>query len=105
MNEKELEVSIQEKGLNAPRLSPDMIDSMIISKAFHVFEGTTTTICRIELKNGFSCVGESAAVSLENFDEKIGESIAFNNAREKIWVVAGMLLKNHVAAATNKITF
>ena len=92
-NEAEIEQEIQDKGLNAPRLTPDKIDATIVSEAYHVFEGTTTTICRLELKNGFSVIGESAAVSLENFDAEIGRKIARDNARDKIWAFEGYLLK------------
>lgn len=94
MNEKKLEQEIQDKGLDAPRLTPELIDETIIGEAYYVFPGTTTTICRLELRNGFSTIGESAAVSLENFDEEIGRSIARDNARNKIWMLEGYLLKD-----------
>jgi hypothetical protein len=91
--EKSTEEMIQEKGLNAPRLTPALIDAVIIHEAYYVFPGTTTTICRLTLVNGFSTIGESAAVSLENFDEEIGRKVARENARDKIWVLEGYLLK------------
>jgi len=93
MNEQELEQEIQDKGLVAPRLTPALIDKAIVGEAYYVFPGTTTTICRLELRNGFSTIGESAAVSLENFDEEIGRSVARDNARNKIWMLEGYLLK------------
>jgi len=93
MNEQELEQEIQDKGLDAPRLTPALIDEVIVSEAYYVFPRTTTTICRLELRNGFSTIGESAAVSLENFDEEIGRSVARDNARNKIWMLEGYLLK------------
>lgn len=92
-NEKEIEKEIQDKGLNAPRLTPQLIDDAIVGEAYHVFPGTTSTVCRLTLKNGFSTIGESAAVSLENFDKEIGRKIARDNARDKIWAFEGYLLK------------
>jgi len=92
-SEKELEKEIQEKGLNAPRLTPEKIDNAIKEKYFHVVPGTTMTLCVLTLQNGFQVTGESAAASLENFDEEIGRNIAFQNAREKIWMLEGYLLK------------
>ena len=89
-----IEEQLQEKGLNAPRLNPNSIDDVIVTKQFHVFENTTLTVCCILLKNGFTVTGESAAVSMENFDRVIGEQIAYANARDKIWALEGYLLKN-----------
>lgn len=96
MTEKQIEASIQEKGLNAPRLTPDHIDSVIESIYYHVIPNSTTTLCSIELVNGFRVTGESAAASLENFDKELGEQIAFKNAREKIWQFEGYLLKQRL---------
>ena len=89
-----IESQLQEKGLNAPRLNPNSIDSVIVTKQFHVFENTTLTVCCILLKNGFTVTGESAAVSMENFDKDIGEQIAYANAKDKIWALEGYLLKD-----------
>jgi hypothetical protein len=100
MNEQAIEKEIQDKGLTAPRLTPEQIDECIIDEAYHVFEGTTTTICRLQLRNGFSTIGESAAVSIENMDEEIGRKIARENAREKIWVLEGYLLKQKIFETT-----
>jgi hypothetical protein len=87
------ELMIQAKGLNAPRLTPTDIDAAIKGVQYHVFPGTTTTVCCITLQNGSTVVGESACVSPENFDQEIGEHIAFKNARDKIWALEGYLLK------------
>lgn len=91
--EQSTEQMIQEKGLNAPRLTPQLIEEAIVNEAYYVFPGTTTTICRLTLKNGYSTIGESAAVSLANFDEEIGRKVARENARDKIWALEGYLLK------------
>jgi hypothetical protein len=64
-----------------------------VSEQYYVFPNTTLTVCRLELKNGFSVTGESAAVSMANFDEEIGRKVARENAREKIWALEGYLLK------------
>lgn len=95
--EKSTEEMIQEKGLTAPRLTPDLIDAAIVGEDYYVFPGTTLTICKLDLKNGFHVTGESAAVSLENFDEEIGRKVARENAREKIWVLEGYLLKDKLS--------
>lgn len=98
-NEAAIEQEIQAKGLNAPRLTPAHIDEQIIAFDYHRFPGTTVTVCRLELKNGFSVIGESAAASPANFDEEIGRKIAFDNARGKIWALEGYLLRSKLASS------
>ena len=120
-NEKQIEQEIQDKGLNAPRLTPDHIDSVI--QSVHYFtagdgyagalasseefnslpEGERfinppqqldlLTFCVIVLKNGFTVTGESACASPENFNAEIGQKVAYENARNKIWQLEGYLLK------------
>jgi len=94
MNEQELERKIQDKNLNAPRLTPDYIDSCIVNEDYYVFPNTTFMVCLLTLKNGFKISGESNCVSPENFNEEIGKDIAKKNAREKIWLLEGYLLKD-----------
>lgn len=112
-NEKQIEQEIQDKGLNAPRLTPDYIDSKI--KAIRYLTGDVEpayidddykgcgapqlTICVLSLENGFTVTGESACASPENFDRIIGQKIAYENAREKIWELEGYLLKQKLYQA------
>lgn len=96
-SETEIENEIQSKGLNAPRLTPPDIDAAIVSEQYHVFSGTTLTVCCLTLRNGFNVTGESAAASPENFDAKIGRSIARDNARDKIWMLEGYLLRTRLS--------
>ena len=91
--DQEIEYEIQNKELNAPRLNPAHIDSQIKDIRYHRVEGTTTTICSLILMNGFVVNGESASASLANFDEDLGKKIAFDNARDKIWMLEGYLLR------------
>jgi hypothetical protein len=93
MNEAQVEQEIQEKGLTAPRLTPAAIDAAIWGCKFWNPEGTTLTVCAMQLQNGMMVVGESACVSPENFDIEIGKQLAYDNARDKIWVLEGYLLR------------
>ena len=88
MNEVEIENEINAEGLNAPRLSPADIDNAIVSADYYVFPGTTLTVCCIHLRNGFTVTGESAPQS-QNFDDELGQKIAYQNARNKIWPLEG----------------
>lgn len=96
MSDLEIEEEIQSKGLNAPRLTPDVIESKIKSEEYYVFPGTVLTICCLTLTNGTYVTGESACVSPENFDEEIGRKIARRNAADKIWSLEGYLLKQNL---------
>ena len=119
--EQQIEQEIQSKNLNAPRLTPDHIDSKIALEMYFTGSGIidaqthghhlglvrfqhhdgedlhkpmeTLTFCVLVLENGFTVTGESACASPENFDAEIGRKIAFENAREKIWLLEGYLLK------------
>lgn len=97
-DEAKIEAEIQRKGLNAPRLTLDLIDAAIVSEQYHVFPGTTMTVCALSLRNGYIVTGESAAASPENFDKEIGRKIARDNARNKIWALEGYLLREKLAA-------
>lgn len=97
-DEQAIESEIQSKGLNAPRLSPDAIDAVITGEDYHVFPGTTLTVCCLTLRNGFTVTGESACASPDNFDIGLGKKIARQNAREKIWALEGYALREKLAA-------
>ena len=60
------------------------------------------TFCVITLKNSFTVTGESACASPENFDADIGRKIARENAVEKIWLLEGYLLKQHLHELAQK---
>ena len=108
--EHHIEQEIQSKNLNAPRITPEHIDSKIKAVEYilprdvckrdngvEVFDAPlplqTLTFCILTLENGFTVTGESACASPENFDKLIGQKIAYQNAREKIWMLEGYLLK------------
>ncbi|WP_199636977.1 Gp49 family protein [Serratia sp. PAMC26656] len=120
MNDKAIEQEIQVKGKTAPRVTPDHIESVIRSEVYFTVgdaikapggvrikseyvEGERIlapldllTICVLVLRNGFTVTGESACASPENFDAEIGQKIARANAVQKIWMLEGYLLKQHL---------
>jgi hypothetical protein len=96
MKELSIEAEIQAKGLNAPRLTPEKIDAVIVSEDYHVFSGSCLTVCCLTLENGFTVTGESACASPSNFDADIGRKIARENARNKIWALEGYLLRQYL---------
>lgn len=103
ITEGSIEQEIQNKGLNAPRLTPAHIDAQIVGESYYVFPGTTLTVCALTLRNGFHVIGESAAASPENFDANIGKKIARDNARGKIWALEGYLLRSKLADVASSV--
>ena len=45
---------------SAPQVTPEQIEACIIGEDYHVFPGTTSTVCCLKLKNGYTAIGESA---------------------------------------------
>ncbi|MEW4568018.1 Gp49 family protein [Tautonia sp. JC769] len=84
----------------AERVTKEYMESRIAKTDFHCL-GETVTICSITLDNGYSVRGESACVKPENYNQQIGEKIAFDNAFRQLWPLFGFLLaeKNKLRAA------
>lgn len=102
MTEQELEKRIQELRLNAPRLTPEHIDSLIVSESYTILPSGKVMVCELILKNGFSVRGEGSAVSKANFNEEIGRTVSRQNAREKIWQLEGYLLQEKLYKEANQ---
>lgn len=111
-----VEQEIQAKGLTAPRITPEDIQNAIAGEYyFRASDGVEfaspdsvrdvvqwqamrcLTFCVLVLTNGFTCTGESACASPENYDESIGRRIAKANAVAKIWPLLGYQLKTALA--------
>lgn len=91
-----IEQRIQELRLNAPRLTPDKIDAVIVSETYTVMPSGKCMVCELTLSNGFAVRGEASAVSKANFNEEIGRKISFGEARNKIWQLEGYLLQQNL---------
>ena len=97
MNDLSIEQEIQEKGLTAPRVTPEHLENVISTESYFVFPETTFTACLLTLRNGYNVLGESACASPENFDAELGRKIARTNAVNKIWQLEGYLLKEELS--------
>ena len=82
------------------KLTTEYLNSLV-DNAEYVHQGLLT-ICTITLKNGFQLVGTSACVSAENYDERIGRHIAFENAFAKLWELEGYALKQRIYESQSK---
>ena len=52
LNDIAIEAEIQALDLTAPRLTPALIDAVIVAEAYYVFPNTTLTICALTLGRG-----------------------------------------------------
>ena len=85
-----IEQAIKEAGADvAPRITLSDIHGKI-EKMDYIHHGLLT-ICVLTLQNGFTVTGESACASPENYNQTVGETIAYENAVEKIWPLEGYL--------------
>jgi hypothetical protein len=75
----------------APRVTKEYIESRIKLTEFTKQFGTVT-LCGIKLDNGYSVRDESACVNPANYNQEIGERIAYDNAFQKLWALFGFVL-------------
>jgi len=95
------------------QVTKELIESRIKSKYFFNLGDAVSNVCSVVdsdkirmslvtkcvlvLENGFVIVGHSACVDPNNYDESIGQSIAYENAVDKIWGLEGYVLANAMA--------
>jgi hypothetical protein len=115
MQNDSIEREINDKGLNAPRVTLADVEAEIVSEHYFTaangLDGTPAdcsmaaydalkllTFCVLILRNGFTVTGESACVSPENFDAEKGRKIARQHAVDKVWPLMGYELKSKLNA-------
>lgn len=73
------------------KITLETIESKIINEVYHVFHGTTVTVCLLTLENGYHAIGQSACVDPKEFDVALGRKYAREDAINKIWALEGYL--------------
>lgn len=69
-------------------LTLDQLKAEIKDTTFKRF-GETGTLCVLTLHNGYTVTGESGCIDPTIFDASVGESIAYDNALDKMWQILG----------------
>ena len=82
---------------DAPKITPEQVEALIVKEEFHRAEGTNLITCVLTLKNGFAVSGFSSCVGSVNFKEHTGQAIARRNAKDKVFELEGYVLKNKLA--------
>ena len=71
------------------KVTENDVQTAIAECSYTILPSGKTTVCELILDNGFSVIGTSSIVDKANFNQEIGESIAYNNAVEKILELLG----------------
>lgn len=74
----------------------EKVQGLIESIQYHVFPGTTLTICCITLKNGYSVIGKSACAIPADFNKELGEEYSYEDALKVLWELEAYAYKNKV---------
>ena len=100
MNARALEADIASKAV-APRVTLEELEANIVHVDINKMVTHGGGILRwavLTTKNGFAVTGEpSAAVSPANDRPDLGEKIAIDNAKQKLWALMGYELRSKVA--------
>ena len=83
-------------------LTPADIEAAIAGTDYHVFPGTTVTVCMLTLRNGAKTIGYNyGPIDPARQDWEQGKKAAHAMAVEKVWELEGYLLRErlHQAAA------
>jgi hypothetical protein len=79
-------------------IKEEQIKAKIKDAVYVVMPDGRTTICQIQLANGFSVIGTSSCINKNDFNLTLGREIAYKNAFEKIWELEGYLAMNKLIA-------
>ena len=79
------------------RVTPARIDEVVVSEAYHVFDGSTVTVCLLTLRNGAKAIGHNYGAidpTQQNWEE--GKRVARAMAVEKVWELEGYALRQRL---------
>lgn len=103
MNARDENVPMNQEQINevlskqtAPKIHSEDLDAQVSEVQYLQVPGKTLIYCVITMLNGFTVTGESACADPANFNEEVGKSIAFRNAKDKMWSLLGYELKTRL---------
>ena len=85
-------IEMQEDQIPSQLMSTD-IQAVITRADYVVLPNSTTTVCQLTLKNGYTVTGTSACVDPTKFNTAMGEKYAYEKAFDKVWELEGYLLR------------
>lgn len=79
------------------RITLEHLNSLVVSTEFwNPSHSLHTTVCCVQLVNGYALIGHSAPVDPNNFDHELGKKLAYENALGKAWPLEGYLLRQEM---------
>lgn len=80
-------------------LTPADIEASVIAEDYHVFPGTTVTVCLLTHTSGAKAIGHNyGAIDPRRQDRTKGKEVARTNALETIWQLEGLKLRERLNA-------
>lgn len=80
------------------RVTEEQVNELIAqSRIDSIKMGQKTTVVHLTLPNGFELVESAACVDAASYDHEVGEKIALERIKDKIWLLEGYLL--HIRGA------
>lgn len=73
------------------------LEARIKDVYYTVMPDGRTTVCTIEMVNGFTVNGFSACVLASNFDAALGRRYSYENAFGQLWPLEGYLLAEQLS--------
>jgi len=73
------------------------IKAKIKGETYLVLPDGRTTLCILDLENGYTIKGLSACVDAREFDLNLGRKYAFEDALRQIWPLEGYLLAQRLS--------
>lgn len=83
---------------DAPKVSLKDVEAAIVGESYTLLPNGRTTVCQLTLDNGFTVEGQSACVSVENYNEELGNKFARERAVDKVWQLLGFRLADQLKA-------
>jgi len=69
------------------KITREQLEYLINGVDYHT--RNTTTICFLDLNNGFTVVGKSSCMNPKDFDAVMGRKIAHEDAIKQMWALEG----------------
>lgn len=80
----------------APKVTEQEVQAAIKKVTYTILPDGRTTVCQLTLDNNFTVHESSACVSKENFDQAVGERLAYERAFNKVWMLLGFRLADRL---------
>lgn len=74
------------------KVTKEALTNKIADVAYVLLPDGRTTMCQLTMLNGFTVLGASSCVSVENFNKALGEEYSYEGALDDAWKFEGYLL-------------